>query len=324
MAVLRNNTMKLQDDKEMAPALFLPRPFLYAYLCLGLFICVLCIVTICTLWKCRKLAAKIRLLSINLTVANLIYGLTLLSNFAHYKATGFICRSFLKFLPLTLLLHKLFLTAAGVDRLLSLQRPLTYSMWRTKRNIYCSILIIYVIGIAFSKPNVISNFSCHASIFTYGGLFSFMSGLIFLITCDVFIYGYVAIVAVRAKFSHQAIGKRNDYRQYWLVTMRCFYLSVASLACFGPFIVSRAMDLWHHRQSDDFSQSSAVAYLFYLLHQVVSPVFILCSYKECRYRIALLFCLCCPNKRQAIEESYKQYYATFVISSQIRMMESGL
>ena len=92
MAVLRNDTGILQDDEEMAPALFLPRPYLYAYFCLGLFICILCIVTICTLWKCRKLAAKIRLLSINLTVANLIYGLTLLGNFAHYKATGFICR----------------------------------------------------------------------------------------------------------------------------------------------------------------------------------------------------------------------------------------
>ena len=110
-----------------------------------------------------------------------------------------------------------------------------------------------------------------------------------------------------------ATGKQNDYKRVWTATLKSFGLSVLTIILLGPFVVSQAIDVFY-RGNTTMSQPSLVSGLFYLLHQIVSPIFILTSYKECRYHVAVGCSLCLKNKRENIKRNYQQHYATFIIS----------
>ena len=313
-----NSTTEQDDNEQGSPV---SSAFMYAYFGLGLLIVTASLVTIYTLWKCRKITSQIRLMSLHMTVGNLIYGIALVCSSVYFIVTGSVCTSILKLLPVAFIIFNLFLTAAGVDRLLSLVYSLKYKLWHNKRKAYTLIVSIYFIGICTNIPNVPVNlqFSCQigTEMFTYKGLVSFSCSSICLISLDVLIYSCIGIIAIKTNLSTHnrvvLIGKERESTRVWLATGKCFALSIATMVLLGPFIASRAIDFWYFG-SIAMSQTSVIASVFYLMHQIFSPIFILASYKECRYQIAVLCCHFCKDKRDAIEKEYKQYYATFVIS----------
>ena len=119
-----NNTQKVSDISKLS---------LFGTLS-GLLICSAGIFTICILFKCRKLTAQIRLMSIHVTFSNVIFGSVYLSSNLYRSLTGTTCNALSQAIPLPLVLFKLFLTVAGLDRLLSLKYSIRYTLWTKRKN----------------------------------------------------------------------------------------------------------------------------------------------------------------------------------------------
>ena len=92
----------------------------------------------------------------------------------------------------------------------------------------------------------------------------------------------------------------------------------------GPFVITAAVQLWYF---DDFPDDDSdvfsviIASNLTMIHQILCPILILTSYKECRFHLAVLCLCCCKDKKQNIERDYKQYYATFIIAPENRAQE---
>ena len=283
---------------------------------LGLLISALSTLTICVLLKCRKLTRQIRLMAIHLTATNLAFGVLFVMARSYELTTGSSCGLLDRTTALPFVLFNIFLTAAGFDRLLSLLYTIKYTLWTKRQNAYVLIGLLYVIGIVLHIPHLPKNliFSCkrdNHNLFTYKGLWSFVLSTMLLTACDVVLYFYIGVLAIKVRLPYHSIGK-NDYKNFSLATLKTFLLSIITIAMLGPFEIRAAINLWNF---DDYRfYESRTAAILAVFHQIVSPILILISYKECRYRLAA-FCLCfCEDKRGAIERDYKQYYATFVIT----------
>ena len=100
-----------------APYIPVPVVFQFAYLSIGTTIASLSLVTIRILWICRKLTNQIRLMSMHMTFANLLYGLTMICNFVYGNAIGIRCPVVLKVIPIAFAIYNVFLAASGLDRL---------------------------------------------------------------------------------------------------------------------------------------------------------------------------------------------------------------
>ena len=293
--------------------------FVYSAFLLGFSITTLSLITICTLRECRKLTMQIRLMSMHLTIANLAYGLTMLCSASYYFIHGRLCTFILKLLPVSYVVFNVFLTAAGVDRLLSLKYSIRYMLWNKKRYVHVLTACLYGLGLCINIPNWTTEFGCNRGedMFTYSGLISFVCSMLILITCDMIIYFYIGIIALKVKSSSQTNStensRKNDYTRFWSSTFKSFALSIITILLLGPFIASRTIDVWNIELENTKVSQSTVFLAF--LHQLVSPIFILISYKECRYHITSLCCRCFKNKREKLEKAYKQHYATYVISA---------
>ena len=123
---------------------------------------------------------------------------------------------------------------------------------------------------------------------------------------------------MKAKDSNQSIG-RNDYARFLLATFKTFLLSTVTVFLIGPFVLRAAVQLWYFDEipADDsfaLSLSMKIASNLAIIHQILCPILILTSYKECRFHLAVLCLCCCKDKKETLERDYKQYYATFVIT----------
>ena len=288
-----------------------------AYLaCLqGMLIIVLSAVTIGILYKCRKLTTQIRLMAIHMTTTNLVYGLVIFSASVYRIVAGTLCSTLMELLPLTFIIYNIFLTASGLDRLLSLIYSIKYTLWTRKRNMHALTVCLYIAGICINMPNLPSNFACRKFHDTHTrlGLLIVVSCMIFLIICDVVIYFYIGVIAIKAK-TKGPIGQTNDYGRFWSSTLKTFGLSTITVLLLTPYIVSRMTDmLYFEHGNSNISQTSIGTIFFVFTHQVVSPIFFLATYKECRYHLAMLCCCCCKDRRKTILSQYKQHYATYTI-----------
>ena len=304
---------------KYAKGLQVPITFQYAHLASGIIITALSILTIHILWKCRKLTNQIRLMSMHMTVANLLYGITKIVNFVYGKVIRNRCPVVLKMIPIAFVIYNVFLAAAGMDRLLSLQFSLKYKLWQSERKTRIFIVVLYLLGICANIPNLIMKCPVNdIDMFTYNGLVCVVCTALFLTLWDVIIYSYIGVIALKTRISDRnrtiAIGERSDYARVWLATMKSFALMVLTVLFLGPYVVVRAIDIFYNENAD-MTDRSLVFGLLHVFHQIVSPIFILASYKECRYHVAVLCCFCCKRKRQNIERDYQQHYATFIIST---------
>ena len=184
------------------------------------------------------------------------------------------------------------------------------------KNAYVLIGLLYVVGFVLHIPHLPTNlhFSCKRddhNLFTYEGLWSFVLSTILLTACDVVVYFYIGVLAIKVRLSYHSIGK-NDYKNFSLATLKTFLLSIITVAMLGPFEIRAAINLWNF---DDYRfYDSRTAAILAVFHQIVSPILILISYKECRYHLAAFCLCCCKGKKETIERDYKQYYATFAIT----------
>ena len=158
---LNNTNKSIISNKTDVSQDYYEEPFVvslllsYFVVALGLLIIALSLLTIHTLYKCRKLTAQIRIMSIHMTVANLSHGAVLLSASVYRIINGSYCNSLMKLLPITFCLFNMFLTAAGMDRLLSLIYSIQYTMWTKRQNAYVFIGLLYIIGIGTTGlPNL--------------------------------------------------------------------------------------------------------------------------------------------------------------------------
>ena len=94
------------NDNDGAPAV--SSVFVYCFFLLGFCITTLSLITICTLRECRKLTMQIRLMSMHLTVANLVHGLTMISSAIYYFIHGRFCTFILKLLPVPFVVFNVF------------------------------------------------------------------------------------------------------------------------------------------------------------------------------------------------------------------------
>ena len=288
----------------------------------GLLLTAVSILTIHILRKCRKLTTQIRLMSMHLTIGSLLYGISMVCNGTYYIVNGSACRALIKLLPLALTTFSLFLTAAGIDRLLSLKLSFKYTFWNKRRNAYILVTSLYVIAITINLTNIPPNFhlpcTFEIDVFTDIGLVTFVSCNFLLELCDVVVYSYIGIIAIRAKLSSgekgRHIGIQNDFRSFCQATLKCFALSLITIMLCGPFVITETVALLSGSETLGQGQTSPALIMFFVLHRFISTIFILVSYKECRYHTSLLLCCCCKRKRQKIKRGYKQHYATFMIA----------
>ena len=279
--------------------------------------CAVSILTIYILHKCTKLTSQIRLMAIHLTVNNLAFSVLFLSGVAYATYNGSKCTAIHQTTALPLVLFNIFLTAAGFDRLFSLKYSIKYTLWAKKQNACAMIASLYVIGICLHIPHLppYLQFSCKEDkhIFTYGGFWSFVTSSLVLIACDIVIYFYIGVIAMKAKVSNQTTG-RNDYSRFSLATLKSFVLSIVTIVLLGPFVISSAVQLCYFNDFVPDNSTLMVVNVLAIFHQILSSVLILVSYKECRFHLAVLCLCCCKDKRQTIERDYKQHYATFAIA----------
>ena len=312
---------------KYAKGLQVPITFQYAHLASGIIITALSILTIHILWKCRKLTNQIRLMSMHMTVANLLYGITKILNFIYGKVIRNRCPVVLKLIPIAFVIYNIFLAAAGMDRLLSLQFSLKYKLWQSERKTRIFIAVLYLLGFCVNIPNLAMNCPVDdIEMFTYNGLVCVVCTLLFLVLWDIVIYSYIGFIALKTKMSDRnrtiAIGERSDYSRFWLVTMKSFALMMLTVIFLGPYVVVRAIDMFYN-ENTVMADLSLAFVLIHDFHQIISPIFILASYKECRYHVAVLCCFCCKKKRQNIERDYQQHYATFIISTAQAAMDNS-
>ena len=149
--MLGNVTNETSGDDPYIPV---PVVFQYAYLSIGITIASLSLVTIRILWICKKLTNQIRLMSIHMTFANLLYGLTMICNFVYGNALRLSCPVVLKVIPIAFAIYNVFLAASGLDRLLSLLFSLKYRLWQNKRNTRIFIVSLYLVSICVNIPNL--------------------------------------------------------------------------------------------------------------------------------------------------------------------------
>ena len=317
LTITRNNTLQYGSDVVQFHWAVRLGGFL-----LGLVLTTVSALTIHILRKCRKLTNQIRLMSMHLTVGSLMYGISMVCNGTYYIINGSSCRSLVKLLPLAMTTFSVFLTAAGIDRLLSLKFSMKYTFWHTKRNAYILVASLYCIAISINLPNVPPNFhlpcTFEIDVFTDIGLVTFVSCNFLLELCDVLVYSYIGIIALRTKLSSDEssgqIGIKNDFRNFCQETLKCFALSLITIVFCGPFVITETIAFFNGSETLGQGQTSPVLIVLFVLHRFVSPIFILISYKECRYHTSLLLCCCCKRKRQEIKRGYKQHYATYMIS----------
>ena len=321
------NTTEGSNEENYGEA-YVSNLFVYFGFLLGFCITSLSLITICILRECRKLTMQIRLMSMHLTVANLGYGLTLLCTAIYYIIHGTLCSFILKLLPVSFVIFNIFLTASGVDRILSLKYTIRYTLWNKKQNIHLLTVCLYALGVCINLPNWTAEFACNGveDMFTYSGLIIFVCSMLVFITCDVVIYVYIGLIALKAKTSNQnlstATSRKTDFTRFWSATLKSFVLSIITILLLGPFIASRAVDAWNIELNNP--EVSLNTLFLVILHQIVSPIFILISYKECRYHIAVLCCRCFQNKREKLEKDYKQHYSTYIISADGFSASNGL
>ena len=284
---------------------------------LGVLISAVSILTIVVLLKCTKLTRQIRLMAIHITATNLAFGLLFLSARSYEFITGSQCGAIDSTTLLPFVLFNIFLTAAGVDRLLSLVYSIKYTLWAKTQNACAMIVSLYVVGILLHIPHLPQNlkFSCREDeiLYTYTGLVIFVSSNLALIACDVGIYLYIGVLAMKAKYSNHHQG-RNDYTRFSLATFKTFILCLVTIVLMGPFLISHLIRLLYFNQHSSESSAPMIVNVLAIVHQISSPILIIASYKECRYHLSVLCLCCCKDKRQTIERDYKQHYATFVIT----------
>ena len=226
-----------------------PYAFQYAYLALGIIITLLSLATIRKLWICKKLTNQIRLMSMHMTISNLLYGITMICNFIYGKTTSrYRCPAVLKVIPIAFVIYNVFLTVSGFDRLLSLKFSLKYRLWQNTRNTRIFIASLYIFGMCVNIPNLQMNCPTdNIAMFTYSGLVCFVCTGLLLIFCDVIIYSYIGIIALKTKVADRdraiATRRANDYNRFWLATMKSFILSVLTLLLLGPFVISKLQSM---------------------------------------------------------------------------------
>ena len=132
------------------------------------------------------------------------------------------------------------------------------------------------------------------------------------------INSYIGIIVVRAKLSNgekcRQIGIHNDFRSFCQATVKCFALSLITIVFCGPFVITETVALLSGSETLGQGQTSPVLIILFVFHRFVSTIFILVSYKECRYHTSMLLCCCCKRKRQKIKRGYKQHYVTYMIA----------
>ena len=318
---LMNITNDMQNIAEIKS--IVPHSFVYVFFAFGLLIIVISFLTIFILQKCTKLTSQIRQMAIHMAIGNLIYGMSLFCSGMYYFIYGSLCSSLLKLLPLGSVTFNIFLTAAGADRLLSLTHSIKYTLWSKEQKSYIFIVVVYLIGICINLPNMPPNmqFTCsgEADMFSLNGLVTFVCSMLVMFACDIFIYSYIGIIAMKVQYLPRncggAFGAQKDNRNVWLSTVKSFALLVVTIFLLGPFVANRTIDLLNFVDGNaNISQGTMISGKLLALLQIVSPVYILVSYKECRYHIAVLCCVFCEKKRDKIERCYKQHYATYTIS----------
>ena len=287
-------------------------PFIVLGINLGLLICAVSILTIFVLLKCTKLTRQIRLMVIHMTAINLAFGILFLSARSYEFITGSRCGVIDRTTNLPFVLFNIFQTVTGLDRVLSLVYSIKYTLWTKKRNAFVVIGLLYVLGIVVYIPQIPQNvqFSCgdDGLLFTLTGLWIFVCSNCVLVVGDVVIYLYIGVLVIKAKSSSHPMG-RNDYRRFSLATFKTFILCLVTIVLMGPSLISFAIKL-----SDNTAKTPMIVHALVMLHQIVSPVLILTSYKECRFHLAVLCLCCCKGKKETIERDYKQHYATFAIT----------
>ena len=276
---------------------------------------VICLLTMHILLKCRKLTTQIRLMSLHMTFTNLIIGLWLFYLLVTNIFKGSLCGSIVKLLPIPYVTFDIFLTVAGLDRLLSIIYSIKYTLWTKLHNLKILVASLYIIGIGINVPNDLSNpFACDV-LFTYRGSIIIVYSGIVLVISNVVIYSYIGLVAMRAQLRRPG-RMTKDYRRMWLSTLKTFGLSIITSLLRGPFLVSRMIDLWKFENGGDpkFSQTSEMSGTLVIFYLIITRIYVPACYKECRYHMAMLCCCCCRHKRQQIVREYKQHYATYAIA----------
>ena len=223
------------------------RRFAISAFVMGLLITSLSTFTICILRKCRKLSAQIRLMSIHMTVANLVYGLSAACSLFYFVVNGSMCSSLFKLPSVAFVIFYIFLSAVGLDRLLSLKYSIKYRLWNNKWKAHILIVCLYTIGICLSIPNLATNPTCSGpdDLFTYSGLFTFVISLFILIGCDVVIYFYIGLIAWKARSlsrirnNHRTTNRINEYNKTWSSNFENVYSQCNNNRSFGTFYCSK-------------------------------------------------------------------------------------
>lgn len=309
----------VQGDRDSIPLFFQKLTAV-----LGILICATSIITIVVLFRCRKIVEQIRITSIQLCVANFGYGLTLVVNVAIIFINGKPNAAILKLVPCFCVLYFLFLTFTGIDRLMTLTFATKYTLWSRKRNIYMATVGIYAVAtciciVIFQQETRSECLRQKDKMSSCIGVITFVATMIFLTTCHFVSFICISCIVVK-KDLPGPLTKRNDFSKYWRITIKMIKLGFMSFVFVTPYIVTRLqfiLNLWKEVETNTiFARYVAVSLLH--MHQILSPVFILFSYHECRFVALHAILCCCKSWRKKTYDQYKQYYASYKISS-VRM-----
>ena len=293
--------------------------FLSFVLCAGLLTLLLSTVAFTILWRCKKLLFQIRFLSMNLMMTNLVFGIIVTCVVAAALVTGRFCTSLQRTLPMIFLTYQLIVTAIGVDRMMSIRFSFRYTFWHKPESAYILITCLYSIPVVLYVINNASDnlWDCgEGDMFTFTGLAAFSAVIMVIFILNIAVYVYIGVVALQKHRLRIGIlrMKQNDFRQYWRITAKAFHLCVLTFLMLGPFVISRIIVLPYFERRREINGTPAFVLMLAYLHQLISPIFNLVTYRECRYQVQQVLSTCNKKKRDEIENEYKQHYASFDIS----------
>ena len=271
------------------------------------------------LWRCKKLTFQIRFLSMNLMLINMVFGLTVMCVVAVMLFIGEFCAFLQRILPFIFITYQLIVSVIGVDRMMSLKFSIRYTFWHRKRNAYILTVFLYSVPVViFLISNISENaWSCgDEEILNFVGLVVFAVNMMVIYVVNIVMYIYIGVVALKKKtLSIGALDmNHSDFRQYWRTTVKAFHLSIITFLMLGPFAIRRIAVLPYFDQDNEGNSGPPFDLVLAYLHQIISPIFTLVTYKECRYKVQHMFLICCERKKEEIEKAYKQYYASFDIT----------
>ncbi|KAK3104808.1 hypothetical protein FSP39_010706 [Pinctada imbricata] len=285
--------------------------------------------------RSRKLSYNVRILSINMVIADLILCASCIVFFFFAKSTTGIRMDencMMTYIMAaacfwTYFATSFLVTAMAVDRFISLKFPFQYlkivSEKRCKTSCYVIWIVSLLLATLFHVENREKFHQCYHELYKNN---TYLTGLdnssfitvgvtnLIILLINLFAYAAIIILVFRKK-TFVSQGQRSLLQKLWTI-------SLAYAILHGPFnLLTIVIAVFGIHENSTFIHVVILITSFVVF---IDPILYTWRYKTCRYQVMMMLGCCCKGRVDAIRQRNNQFYCTYVIRSNFSSEESRL